>query len=262
MTRVAWSNVCRPLEDGGQGLRRMQPLNQALMSRHFWDVVRCNVSSVWVNWIIRHYLKHGSICTTRNTIGSWSWRKILKLCVQLLGHIKYWVSTGDRFMVWHDPWHPLGHLIHRFPRGPLTVGIPFEAKLHVTINEDGWNWPLITDIQHMEIMEMLPPLAQTKAVTWPSSSGDFSIADAYRLFQPPGPRVDWYVLLLGPFRIPRNYFILWLAILGWLTMMDRTWWPGPIERAFYVPVVRVSHTTTCSFIVTSRELVYGFYTLR
>ncbi|KAL0455485.1 UNVERIFIED_CONTAM: hypothetical protein Slati_0887700 [Sesamum latifolium] len=49
-------------------------------------------------------------------------------------------------------------------------------------------------------------------------------------FQPPGPKVDWYVLVLGPFRIPRNCFILWLAILGRLTMMDRTWWLG-IDRA-------------------------------
>ncbi|KAL0451184.1 UNVERIFIED_CONTAM: hypothetical protein Slati_1096500 [Sesamum latifolium] len=49
MIRVAWSDVWRPLEEGGQGLRRLQSLNQALMSRHFWDVVRCNVSSVWVN---------------------------------------------------------------------------------------------------------------------------------------------------------------------------------------------------------------------
>ncbi|KAL0451183.1 UNVERIFIED_CONTAM: hypothetical protein Slati_1096400 [Sesamum latifolium] len=38
----------------------------------------------------------------------------------------------------------------------MTVGIPLEAKLHVAINEDGWNWPLITDIEHMETTEMLP----------------------------------------------------------------------------------------------------------
>ncbi|KAL0282274.1 UNVERIFIED_CONTAM: hypothetical protein Sradi_7266300 [Sesamum radiatum] len=166
MTRVAWSDVCRPLEEGDQGIWRLQPLNQALMSRHFWVVVRCNGSSVWVNWIIRHYLRHSSIWTARNTIGLWSWRKILNLRVQLLGHIQYRVSTGDRFLLWHDPWHPLGPLIHRFQRGPMTVGIHLEAKLHVTINEDGWNWPLITDIEHMEIMEMLPPLAQREAVTW------------------------------------------------------------------------------------------------
>ncbi|KAL0457674.1 UNVERIFIED_CONTAM: hypothetical protein Slati_0394600 [Sesamum latifolium] len=129
-------------------------------------------------------------------------------------------------MVWHDPWHPLGPLIHRFPRGLVTVGIPLEAKLSVTIDVDGWNWPLITDIGHMEITEMLPPLAHTDAVSWHSTSGEFSIIDSYSLFQPPGPKVDWYVLLLGPFRIPRNCFILWLAIPRRLTMMDRSWWSG------------------------------------
>ncbi|KAL0293438.1 UNVERIFIED_CONTAM: hypothetical protein Sradi_6937000 [Sesamum radiatum] len=136
MTRVTWSDVCRPLEEGDQGIWRLQPLNQALMSRHFWVVVRCNGSSVWVNWIIRHYLRHSSIWTARNTIGLWSWRKIL------------------------NPSCPAARSYS------VSVGIHLEAKLHVTINEDGWNWPLITDIEHMEIMEMLPPLAQREAVTW------------------------------------------------------------------------------------------------
>ncbi|KAL0455462.1 UNVERIFIED_CONTAM: LINE-1 reverse transcriptase [Sesamum latifolium] len=134
---------------------------------------------------------------------SWSWRKILKLRSQLLGP-----------------------LIHRFPNGPRVTGIPLESKVSLVINEHGWSWPLITDIEHMEIVDHLPRLEDSDGVRWNSTTGEFTISDAYRLFQPPGPTVGWHVLLRGPLRIPRNCFILWLAILERLSTLDRTWWTG------------------------------------
>ncbi|KAL0455513.1 UNVERIFIED_CONTAM: putative ribonuclease H protein [Sesamum latifolium] len=122
MAKVAWSDVCRPLEEGGQGIHRLEPLNRALMSKHFWDILQCNSSSVWVTWIRQHYIGNCSIWTVRQTGGgSWSWRKILRLRDQLLSYIQYQVGSGHKFWVWHDPSHPLGPLIHRFPRGPVTT---------------------------------------------------------------------------------------------------------------------------------------------
>ncbi|KAL0455423.1 UNVERIFIED_CONTAM: putative ribonuclease H protein [Sesamum latifolium] len=154
--KVAWLDVCKPLEEGGQGLRRLQPLNRALMSKHFWDIIQCNESSIWVKWITNRYLHHCSIWTARVRSGSWSWRKILKLRSQLLGNITYHIGVGDRVWLWHDRWHPLGPLIHRFPNGPRVTGIPLESKISLVINEYGWSWPLITDIEHMEIVDHLP----------------------------------------------------------------------------------------------------------
>ncbi|KAL0455410.1 UNVERIFIED_CONTAM: hypothetical protein Slati_0880200 [Sesamum latifolium] len=78
----------------------------------------------------------------------------------------------------------------------------------------------------MEIVDHLPRLEDSDGVRWNSTTGEFTISDAYRLFQPPGPTVGWHVLLRGPLRIPRNCFILWLAILERLSTLDRTWWTG------------------------------------
>ncbi|KAL0455495.1 UNVERIFIED_CONTAM: hypothetical protein Slati_0888700 [Sesamum latifolium] len=227
VANVAWSDACRPLEEGGQGIRRLEPLNLALMSKHFWDILQCSSSSIWVTWILQHYLRNCSIWTVQHSRGSWSWRKILKLRTQLLSCVSYHVGSSDRFFVWHDPWHPLGPLIHRFPRGPSTIGIPLEDKLSEVIVDDGWYWPLITDIGHMEITELLPPLGNVDTITWNSTGRGFNTLDSYRLFQPPWPKVHWYVLLIGPFRIPHNCFILWLAILETLSTLDRAWWTGP-----------------------------------
>ncbi|KAL0439710.1 UNVERIFIED_CONTAM: hypothetical protein Slati_2454000 [Sesamum latifolium] len=53
--------------------------------------------------------------------------------------------------------------------------------------------------------------------------GSFSSAAAYDVFCPPGPKVSWSSLLVGTFKIPRHRFILWLAILGRLSTLDKPW---------------------------------------
>ncbi|KAL0444851.1 UNVERIFIED_CONTAM: putative ribonuclease H protein [Sesamum latifolium] len=184
--KVAWVDVCKPLEEGGQGIRRLELLNRALMSRHFWDLIQCNKSSVWVTWIISRYLRHCSVWTARGGGCSWSWRKILKLRHQLMGVVSYHVGSGEDFWLWHDPWHPLGPLIHRFPNGPRIIGIPLEAKVSLVIDERGWNWPLITDIEHLEIADRLPPLARSDLIGWKKEGGVLTTTEAYRLFQPLG----------------------------------------------------------------------------
>ncbi|KAL0281753.1 UNVERIFIED_CONTAM: hypothetical protein Sradi_7290000 [Sesamum radiatum] len=53
----------------------------------------------------------------------------------------------------------------------------------------------------------------------------------YRLaMEPHSPRVSWHKLLGGKFKIPRHDFILWLAVLGRLTTMDRLWAPNLDRR--------------------------------
>ncbi|KAK4383857.1 hypothetical protein Sango_3112500 [Sesamum angolense] len=52
---------------------------------------------------------------------------------------------------------------------------------------------------------------------------EFTTTVAYGIFRTPGPKVGWYPLLSGPCMIPRFSFVLWLAILGKLSTMDKPW---------------------------------------
>ncbi|KAL0300102.1 UNVERIFIED_CONTAM: putative ribonuclease H protein [Sesamum angustifolium] len=61
--KVAWSVVCKPIEEGGQGIRDILALNKALMSRHLWNVIQNNQSSIWVKWITHTRLRHKSVWT-------------------------------------------------------------------------------------------------------------------------------------------------------------------------------------------------------
>ncbi|KAK4384265.1 hypothetical protein Sango_3077900 [Sesamum angolense] len=109
------------------------------------------------------------------------------------------------------------HFVIHFCLISTTVG-------NVVMKDGQWNWPLITDIACLEIAHMLPPIfGGPDRINWKSNDGYFNSSTAYDLFHPPGPKVFWSSLLLGPFKIPKNCYILWLAIMGRLSTLDKPW---------------------------------------
>ncbi|KAL0300093.1 UNVERIFIED_CONTAM: hypothetical protein Sangu_3140400 [Sesamum angustifolium] len=73
----------------------------------------------------------------------------------------------------------------------------------------------------IEILHLLPNIHNgNDSILW---RGEFTTTVAYGIFRTPGPIVGWYPLLSGPCKIPRFSFVLWLAILGKLSTMDKPW---------------------------------------
>ncbi|KAL2246447.1 UNVERIFIED_CONTAM: hypothetical protein Sindi_2912900, partial [Sesamum indicum] len=57
-----------------------------------------------------------------------------------------------------DPWHHLGHLCDSFPREPRLLGLHESSRLSTVIHEGVWQWPLITDLECLEITHVLPTI--------------------------------------------------------------------------------------------------------
>ncbi|KAL0354346.1 UNVERIFIED_CONTAM: hypothetical protein Sangu_1015900 [Sesamum angustifolium] len=133
---VYWATaVYRPIEEGGLGIKDILALNRALMSKHLWAVIKQDRTSIWVDWIIQVRLRDCSIWTVKENKGAWVWRKMLSFRQSLMSHIHYRVGNGDSVSLWHDPWHSLGPLISRFPRGPQLTSTGLLDKLSVVIKE-------------------------------------------------------------------------------------------------------------------------------
>ncbi|KAL2225548.1 UNVERIFIED_CONTAM: hypothetical protein Sindi_2917000 [Sesamum indicum] len=47
--KVAWKDVCKPIMEGGQGIKDIGILNRALMAKKLCDVIRCDRTSIWVD---------------------------------------------------------------------------------------------------------------------------------------------------------------------------------------------------------------------
>ncbi|KAL0404396.1 UNVERIFIED_CONTAM: hypothetical protein Sradi_2080400 [Sesamum radiatum] len=149
--KVSWQQVCRPVAEGGLGLRDILALNRGLMSRHLWRVIVADRSSIWVDWIIHYRLRGTSIWTVSACTGSWGWRKLVRLRAHLRPCITYRVGLGSSFSLWHDPWHALGPLITSFPLGPRHTDTSPTAPLSLVIRDGWWNWLRITDMESIDI---------------------------------------------------------------------------------------------------------------
>ncbi|KAL0295587.1 UNVERIFIED_CONTAM: hypothetical protein Sangu_3193900 [Sesamum angustifolium] len=122
--------------------------------------------------------------------GSWGWRKLLRLRSALLPYIDLKIGDGESFSLWHDPWHSLGPLIQRFPCGPSRTNIPAAATLSTVIVDGAWCWPLITDMECIEITHVLPTIHNgSDSILW--RGGDFSTKVVYDIFRSPGPKVGY-----------------------------------------------------------------------
>ncbi|KAL2251957.1 UNVERIFIED_CONTAM: putative ribonuclease H protein [Sesamum indicum] len=112
--KVAWKDVCRPADEGGLGFKDISTLNRALMSKKLCDIIQTHQFG-----LVREYG------------GSWGWRKILRLRPFLRSIVDYQIGNGGRFFVWQDPWHHLGPIIERFPRGPRHLRLEESAKMNL-----------------------------------------------------------------------------------------------------------------------------------
>nr|GEU51815.1 hypothetical protein [Tanacetum cinerariifolium] len=58
--KVAWKQVCKPKDEGGLDIKDLSSWNEALMSKHLWNVASMK-ESLWVKWINVVRLKGKSI---------------------------------------------------------------------------------------------------------------------------------------------------------------------------------------------------------
>ncbi|XP_073049677.1 uncharacterized protein [Primulina eburnea] len=61
---IAWSTVCKPLADGGLGLKNMKAWNRALLAKTLWNI-HCKKDRIWIKWVNHVYGCFGDI---------WNWR--------------------------------------------------------------------------------------------------------------------------------------------------------------------------------------------
>ncbi|KAL0294108.1 UNVERIFIED_CONTAM: hypothetical protein Sangu_3224800, partial [Sesamum angustifolium] len=173
------------------GIRSLTTTNQALMLKQLWRILQNDGTSIWVDWIQR-YRRHSTIWTFNGALGSWGWKKMLKLRPLLQRGVIYKIGDGSSFSLWQDAWHERGPLCLTFPQGPEVTGLPLSSSLSSVIQSNQWCWPASTDADIIGITSQLPPLHPSAAdcISWRSSSGKFTFLAAVSLIQPTTPRVS------------------------------------------------------------------------
>ena len=150
---------------------------------------------------------------------SWTWRKLLNLMNTIHHFIQHIIGNGRDTFLWFDYWLPLGPIHSQFgDRVIYDSGLPRYARVSDIIDGENWHWPIANSpdlsILKNSIPNFLVPSPTTMdGVIWRvSSTGSFSIKEAYQNLAPNGNKVEWHRLVWYPQFIPKASFILWLAI--------------------------------------------------
>lgn len=225
--KVAWADICLPKNEGGLGIKDLISWNKALMIRHLWNLVHGS-NNLWSTWIKAHHLKDRSIWEVKAPkICSWNWRKLLKLRPIARPLIRHIIGNGLDTSLWFDNWHPDGPILLNWSsRAIYDSGLPNKAKVSSIILGDQWVWPCSMSIDLLEIKNHMPSYNPNSSledcIKWlPTPDGIYTAASAMASLKAPHPLVPWFELVWYSHNIPRMSFILWLAIRGRLSTLDR-----------------------------------------
>ncbi|KAK2654980.1 hypothetical protein Ddye_008032 [Dipteronia dyeriana] len=99
-------------------------------------------------------------------------------------------------------------------------------EVNTIVLDDNWRWPAAMSIDLAEIWSRMPSYNPNSTlddrILWlPSSNGIYSAVSAMDSLRTPHPLVSWYKIVWFPQNIPSMGFILWLAIKGRLSTLDR-----------------------------------------
>ncbi|XP_020243287.1 uncharacterized protein LOC109821515 [Asparagus officinalis] len=162
---INWKEICRPKQEGGFGLRKLNDLCQAAALKLIWRLLTTN--TLWTNWINVRYVRGANFWeSTSNLLDSGTWKHISSLKGKALNCIRKTIGNGETTSLWFDPWLQEGRIIELLHHltsqltGTITWTvsriiqnflwniilpclsplIPFITNISVTGQEDQWIW--------------------------------------------------------------------------------------------------------------------------
>ncbi|KAJ9561591.1 hypothetical protein OSB04_006751 [Centaurea solstitialis] len=234
--KVAWSMVCRPVECGGLGFRRLGIWNRALIAKNLWAIITGR-ECLWVAWARSYSLHNAQFWTARKT-SRWSWlfTKMMSIRSDCRRFITVAIGDGMSTNAWEENWLTCGKLSEFMPyRFVHSSGFLASTTVRQLLDtfHDGWPDSWVT---RFSVLANVPlPISQHDVrdrFCWDVNeyaNGEFTVQRAYKSFVGHFPSVPWWRSVWFKAHIPKHSFCLWTACLERLPTQDRiaTWKDEP-----------------------------------
>lgn len=229
--KIAWENVCRPKNEGGLGLKNLSDANRVSCLKLIWRIIS-EKNYLWVCWIWKYLIRKGSYWSVneRSSLGSWMWKKLLKLRPLAKQLVKKEINSGSNSSFWFDCWSQIGSLIEvTGDRGPMDLGIPINStvenaiQLYRTKRHRAPNLQLVDK----EVMRLKNRGLndQDDLCLWKRENGDykeaFSMVQTWNIIRSQNPKVVWFKGVWFSGSTPRFSFLVWIAVQDRLATGDR-----------------------------------------
>ena len=223
ISRTSWDQVCKPMIEGGLGIRDLRLWNLCFMAKLGWTFLT-QPSKLWVRILKNKYCKGTNFMDAIPNIShSAIWRDILKGRKLLAHGMILNVGNGEDISLWFHHWvgnEPLYK--HKDINIPESIAHWRVARI---IHNGTWNLNQITSLLPQEIMAEIRaiPLSQYGSVEdglrWIfTPDGEFTIKSAYRNLSSSDrttPQSPQYWSKLWKIKVPFKYKMLfWNVVHG------------------------------------------------
>jgi len=228
--KISWDIVCKPKAEGGLGLRNLKEANDVSCLKLVWRIIS-NSNSLWTKWVAEYLIRKKSIWSLKQStsMGSWIWRKILKIRDVAKSFSRVEVGNGESASFWYDHWSAHGRLIDTVgDKGTIDLGIPREASV-----ADAWTrrsrrrhrTSLLNEIEEMMAYQRIHHSDAEDTVLWRGKNDvfkpHFSTRDTWHLIKATSSTVSWHKGVWFRHATPKYALCTWLAIHNRLPTGDR-----------------------------------------
>ncbi|XP_068486340.1 uncharacterized protein [Phaseolus vulgaris] len=232
---VSWDNVCKPLEDGGLGVKEVKNFNAALLAKWRRRIIS-NEGGKWMEIISSKYSSSAENMHLRSKDQSWWWKDIIKVCGEGVANgwfqkaIGWKVGNGAVVRLWKDLWLGNECLRSTYPR-LFSLSLDQGKKVgEVGEWEDNrWRWNLNwkrvrfqweTELE-VEMLSRLSLGALSKDTSdqllWKGDQkGMFSVKSAYSVLtnhQTPASKESVFSLLWQAKAMPKVLTTAWRILI-------------------------------------------------
>jgi len=239
--KVNWGEICKLKIEGGLGVRALKEVNTVYGLKLIWRML--SADSLWGKWIKKYLLKKRSFWAVKSNsqMGSWMWRKMLKLRDIAKYFYKMEIGNGRHISFWYDCWSDRGVMFDLLgERGIIDLGIRKEATLEEAIMNLRRRRRHRSDIlQEVErILDSVRSNIQGErddVSNWKRRSGfgrAFSTNETWMMIRETNVQCDWSRGVWFAKATPKFAFTTWLAIKDRLSTMDRIMkWSQGVDTA-------------------------------
>lgn len=228
--KVAWRDICKPLKEGGLGIRDLKEVNLVYGLKLIWRMLVGG--SLWGKWIKSNLLKKRNFweVNEKSQGGSWMWKKMLKLRTVARNFHRKAVGNGSNTSFWFDNWSEWGVLADLLgDRGIIDLGIRREATVEEALNntrrKHRHRRTILNDIEKgLESLRNRQGTAVMDIDLWRRESGfkpKFSTMETWKLTRVIVAQCSWARCVWFAQATPKFSFMTWLAIQNRLSTLDR-----------------------------------------
>ncbi|XP_020263024.1 uncharacterized protein LOC109839002 [Asparagus officinalis] len=168
---INWKDICRPKQEGGFGLRKLNDLCHAAALKLIWRLL--STSTLWSNWMRARY-------APAHAMDSGTWKLLAGIKPKAMCCIRKSIGNGETTSLWFDPWILEGRLSDILQQiNPHLTGTKNWSVSHIIQNSQ-WHvdlpclFPIIHHISNIQIT------GQDDHWIWlPNANGKFTFASAW-----------------------------------------------------------------------------------